>query len=206
MAPALGHDWGVPAAEDVWDELRRVSPMHAGMSYERLEALGGIQWPCYDEDHPGELFLYSRLWKDPIEGQAAPFHVVEWAPPVDRLTDDYPYRMTTGRHLDSYNTGVQSGGYSSPNRIGGTLDVSPEDAARLGLSDGAPVRVASRRGEIEAPVRIDEGLRPGLVFMALHYPEESDVNELTIEAWDPKSGTSEFKATAVRIEPLARAR
>lgn len=200
LATALGHNWGAPAAEEIWDECRRVSPMHAGMSYRRLEELGGLQWPCYDEDHPGELFLHSRLWKDPIEGRAAPFSAVDHAPPVDRLDDDYPLRLTTGRHLDAYNTGVQSSGYDSPLRSVGTLDVSPEDAKMLGVRTGDMVSVASRRGQIEVPARIDTSLRPGLVFMSLHYPDDADVNALTIEAWDPKSGTAEFKATAVRVE------
>jgi predicted molibdopterin-dependent oxidoreductase YjgC len=203
FADAMQRGWGYPSAEEVWDELRSLSPPHAGMSYRRLDELGGLQWPCPDEDHPGSLFLHDRLWSDDV-GVPAPFIPVEYVPPVDRLTDDYPLRMTTGRHLDGYNTGVQSGGFDSPIRIGATIDVAPEDAERLGLGEGEVVRVASRRGSIEAPVRLDPGLRPGLTFMAVHYPDEIDVNELTIEAWDPKSGTSEFKATAVRIEKLAR--
>ncbi len=80
--------------------------------------------------------------------------------------------------------------------------MSPEDATRLGLAEGEVVRVSSRRGTVEAPVRIDHGLRPGLVFMTLHFPDEVDTNLLTIEAADPKSGTAEFKATAVRIDRL----
>ena len=203
FAEAMGRGWGHPTAEEVWDELRSLSPPHAGMSYRRLEELGGLQWPCPDEEHPGSLFLHARLWSDEV-GVPAPFIPVEHVPPVDRLTNDYPLRMTTGRHLDGYNTGVQSGGFDSPIRTGATIDVAPEDADRLGLGEGEVVRVASRRGAIEAPVRLDPGLRPGLTFMAVHYPDEVDVNELTIEAWDPKSGTSEFKATAVRIEKLAR--
>ena len=86
----LGHDWGRPSAEEVWNELRRLSPMHAGMSYDRLEALGGIQWPCYDESHPGELFLHSRLWQEPLVGPRAQFSVVEFEPPVDALDENYP--------------------------------------------------------------------------------------------------------------------
>jgi formate dehydrogenase major subunit len=173
------------------------------MSYRRLEELGGIQWPCTDENDPGSQFLHARLWSDDV-GTPAPFIPVEYLPPADQLTDDYPLRMTTGRHLDGYNTGVQSGGFDSPMRIGPTIDMSPDDAERLAIEPNELVRVASRRGSIEAPVRIDPGLRPGLTFMAVHYPDEIDVNELTIEAWDPKSGTAEFKATAVRIEKLVR--
>jgi predicted molibdopterin-dependent oxidoreductase YjgC len=200
LAGRLGHDWDGLTAEAAWDELRSLSPMHGGMSYSRLEAHGGLQWPCPTEDHPGEQFLHGRLWRDPIDGPPAPFIPTEWVAPVDALSDEYPYRMTTGRHLDSYNTGVQSGGFSSPNRLGGTLDLGPHDAERLGVADGEVVAVSSRRGRIEVPARIDPDLRPGLVFMSVHFPDQADVNVLTIDAWDPKSGTSEFKATAVRIE------
>jgi formate dehydrogenase major subunit len=200
LAHGFGYpDWGHPSAEDAWDELRRLSPAHAGMSYRRLEELGGIQWPCPDEQHPGTRFLHARLWEDVVT-DPAPFVPVEWAPPVDRLSDEFPLRMTTGRHLDGYNTGVQSGRFSSPIRRGVTIDLAPDDAARLDIRAGEVVRITSRRGSIEAAARIDPGLRPGLTFMALHYPDEVDINELTIDAWDPKSGTAEFKATAVRVE------
>jgi formate dehydrogenase major subunit len=202
LARRLGHEWGHPSAEDVWNEVRSLSPVHAGMSYARLEALGGLQWPCYDETHPGELFLHSRLWADPVVGPRAPFSVVEHDPPVDRLDDEFPIRLTTGRRLDSYNTGVQSGGYRSPLRRGEALELSPEDLAAYELAEGEVVRVRSRRGEVEVAVRVDEGLRPGLAFMTLHFQDEVATNLLTIDATDPKSGTAEFKATAICIEKL----
>jgi formate dehydrogenase major subunit len=198
----MGHDWGAADAEAVWDEVRRLSPVHAGMSYARLDAEGGLQWPCYDESHPGELFLHARLWEDPVPGNPVPFVPVEHDPPVDRLDDDFPIRLTTGRRLDSYNTGVQTAGYTSPLRRGESLDISPEDATALGLTDGERVRVVSRRGAVEAPVRIDPGLRPGLTFMTLHFQDDVATNLLTIDATDPKSGTAEFKATAIRIDKL----
>ena len=202
LARRMGSDWGEASAEKTWDELRTLSPVHKGMTYERLEALGGIQWPCWDEAHPGELFLHSRLWEDPVPGLRAPFVAVDHDPPVDKLTDDFPIRLTTGRRLDSYNTGVQSGGYTSPLRRGESLDISPEDAERLSLADGERVRVTSRRGALETPIRIDPSLRPGLTFMTLHFQDDVPTNVLTIDATDPKSGTAEFKATAIRIEKL----
>ena len=124
------------------------------MSYERLEQLDGLQWPCPTEDHPGSLFLHGRLWQDPIGGPPAPFVPTPFAPPVDTLSDEFPMRLTTGRRLDSFNTGVQTGGYTSPLRRGESLDLHPDDAARL-------------------------------------------------DAVDPKSGTAEFKAAAIRVEKLA---
>ena len=202
LARRLGHDWPAPTAESVWDELRSLSPIHRGMSYARLEELGGIPWPCPDESHPGTLFLHGRLWEDPREGPPAPFFPVEYEPPVDELTDEYPIRLTTGRCLDSFNTGVQTGRYTAPIRRGGCVELSPEDAASMDVVEGDRVRVTSRRGAVDGPVRIDPGLRPGLAFMTLHFPDDVDTNLLTIDAWDPKSGTAEFKASAVRIEKL----
>jgi len=202
LARRLGADWGEPSAEGVWDEVRRLSPVHAGMSYARLEANDGLQWPCYDESHPGEMFLHSRLWEDPMPGHRVPFVAVDHDPPVDRLDADFPIRLTTGRRLDAYNTGVQSGGYRSPLTRSESLDISPEDAERLGIADGEPVRVVSRRGAVVTPVRVDVSLRPGLTFMTFHYPDDVATNLLTIDATDPRSGTAEYKAAAIRIEKL----
>jgi predicted molibdopterin-dependent oxidoreductase YjgC len=199
----LGVELGSPEAEDVWDELRTLSPMHAGMSYARLDALGGIQWPCWDDEHPGETFLHGRLWSDEV-GEPAPFTVVEHSPPVDELDVDFPLRLTTGRRLESFNTGVQTGNFSSPLHVGGdALRVSPEDGARYGLRDGGRALITSRRGAVEAPVAFDRNLRPGLAFMNLHFPDLVETNVLTIDATDPKSGTAEFKATAIRVEAVA---
>jgi predicted molibdopterin-dependent oxidoreductase YjgC len=197
-----GDGGGPPSAEAVWNEIRRLSPWHGGMSYARLEALGGLQWPCPTDDHPGSPLLHDRLWRNPIDGPPAPFVPVEFEPPVDALSPDFPMRLTTGRRLDSFNTGVQSGGYASPLRFGETIDLAPEDGARLGVAEGERVRIVSRRGSVDAPVRFDRGLRPGLAFMTMHFPDEVDTNLLTIDAADPKSGTAEFKASAVRIERL----
>ena len=202
IARRLGCDWGTPTAEQVWDECRSLSPMHAGMSYRRIDELGGIQWPCYDETHPGTEFLHARLWKDPVEGPRAPFHAVENDPPVDKLTDEFPIRLTTGRRLDSFNTGVQTGGYTSPLRTREALLISPSDGERLGVLDGERVLASSRRGSVEVPIHFDATLRPGLAFMTLHFPDQVATNVLTIDATDPKSGTAEFKASAIRIEKL----
>jgi formate dehydrogenase major subunit len=129
--------------------------------------------------------------------------VVEHSPPVDATDDDFPLRLTTGRRLESYNTGVQSSGYASPLHRGGeAILLAPADGARYGVVDGGRARVVSRRGSVEAPVRFDDTLRPGLAFMNLHFPDEVATNVLTIDATDPKSGTAEFKATAIRVEAV----
>jgi predicted molibdopterin-dependent oxidoreductase YjgC len=204
LAKRLGYDWGDPTPRDAWDELRSLSPMHQGMTWERLDQMGGAQWPCWDVDHPGTQYLHSRLWsEDPdVRLQPAPFSVVDDDPPVDELTEQYPIRLTTGRRLDSYNTGVQTAGYTSPLRRPESIELAQEDAEALGLVEGEQALVSSRRGEVVAPVHVSSALRPGLAFMTMHFPDEVETNRLTIEATDPKSGTAEFKATAIRVEKL----
>jgi len=98
--------------------------------------------------------------------------------------------------------GADWGQYTTPLRRPETLNLSPEDASRLGFAEGETVRVSSRRGSIEAPVHVDEILRAGLAFMTLHFPEQVETNILTLDTWDPKSGTAEFKATAIRVDKL----
>ena len=100
---------------------------------------------------------------------------------------------------------MQTGAYASPLRRQEAVDISPEDAAQYGLQEYEQVRISSRRGSVVAPVRFDPGLRPGLAFMTMHAPDEVNTNELTIEAIDPKSGVSEFKATAIRIDKMVGA-
>jgi formate dehydrogenase major subunit len=204
LARCLGRDLGDPTSEALWDELRALSPMHGGMSYARLEAGGGIQWPCPDESHPGSTFLHGRLWEESPErlGRRAPFSPVEHDPPVEGLCEEFPLRLTTGRRLDDYNTGVQTSGYASPLRPRETIDLSPATGLRYGVRDGEVVRVWSRRGAVTVPVRIDARLPGNLAFMTLHTPDEVDTNILTVDAHDPKSGTAEFKAAAIRIEKL----
>jgi predicted molibdopterin-dependent oxidoreductase YjgC len=203
LARRLGYDWGDLTPKEAWDELRSLSPMHRGMTWERLDKMGGAQWPCWDEDHPGTQYLHARLWEDdPVGLQAAPFSVVPYEPPVDELTTEYPIRLTTGRRLDSFNTGVQTAGYSSPLRRPEAIELSQDDADDLGVTEGERVLVSSRRGDVEAPVYVSTALRKGLAFMTLHFPGEVETNRLTIDATDPKSGTAEFKATAIRIDKL----
>lgn len=204
LASRLGHEWKYADAEAVWNELRSVSPDHYGMTYERLAREQGIQWPCPDTDKLEPPYLHGRLWDpDPANrGRLAPFGIVQHDPPVDLTDERFPIRLTTGRRLDSYNTGVQSGGYASPLRRGEYIELCPEDAERYGVVVGEEVQVSSRRGSVVAPVWIDLALRPGLAFMTMHFPDEVDTNQLTIEANCPIAGTAEFKASAIRIEKL----
>ena len=206
LARTMGTDLGRPTAEELWDELRSLSPTHAGMSWDRLESEGGLQWPCPSLDHPGSPFLHGWLWEPDLDGHdPAPFSVVEHAGPKEELTERFPLRLTTGRTLDSYNTGVQSGGFASPIRVGHALDVNPVDAQRLGVDDGEVVAVSSPRGSVEMAIRLQPDLPEGLTFTTFHFPDLVDGNVLTNDAWDPRSGTSEFKAASIRIDRIPAA-
>ena len=204
LARRLGHDLGSPRAEDVWNELRSLSPMHAGMSYARLEELGGIQWPCPDEERSRRALPPRPALGRTSSRNARRSRPVEHDPPVDVLDADFPLRLTTGRRLESFNTGVQIGrlAVAAPRRRRRRSSSRPRTASATASPTAARVRVVSRRGAVEAPARYDTTLRPGLAFMNLHFPDEVATNVLTIDATDPKSGTAEFKATAIRLEPV----
>ena len=202
LARRLGRDWGRPEAETIWNELRGLSPMHAGMSYARLEKPAGcsgrattrsIRASCSCTAACGSGRCTVRGWPSSRSSttrrstsSTTSFRCA--SPPVAGSTTTTP--------------ACRRSAYASPLRRGETLDVSPEDAARFGLREGEIVRVRSRRGQLEVPVRTDDGLRPGLTFMTLHFQDDVATNLLTIDATDPKSGTAEFKATAIRIERL----
>lgn len=202
LARHLGAPWEHRSARETWDELRKVSPMHAGMSYRRLEDLGGIQWPCPSEDHPGTPFLHARLWDDPVTGRRAPFVGFEYEPPVEVADEEYPLLLTTGRRLADYNTGVQSIYTPAPRGHREVLEMAEEDMRRMGLADGDVVRVSSRRGCVEVEASASERMLPGMVFLSLNHSDEVPTNVLTLDATDPRAGTAEFKAAAVRLERL----
>lgn len=203
LAERMGTALGPRNPQDVWDELRSLSPLHAGMTWDRLESEGGLQWPCPDEDHPGSPFLHGWLWAHDLDGrEPAPFSVVAHAGPLEELSAAFPLRLTTGRTLDSYNTGVQSGGYDAPIRSGPALEMHPLDAADVGVADGDLARVTSPRGTVDMVVRHQPDLPRGLTFTTFHFPDLVDINLLTNDAWDPKSGTAEFKAAAIRVEAI----
>ena len=199
IANRMGAHWRYTSVEQVWDELRTLSPNHAGMSYRRLAEHNGLQWPCYDENHPGEPVMHWRLWQDPLLGPRVPFIPTEYDPPVDQVDEDYPFMLTTGRRLEFFNTGVQTALYDSARPQEEILEMNPDDAAEQGITEGMLVRVSSRRGSVVLRARTDTNLYRGLVFMTLHFPDQVMTNFLTIHATDPKSGTAEFKAAAVAV-------
>lgn len=197
LATCLGYPSTYSHPSQIWDELARNTPILAGISYDRIE-LQGIQWPCPTQDHPGTQYLHQETFVSE-KGYLQSVPHVPLAEPPD---DEYPLVLTTGRRRSTYHTGTQtrrSAGFDAlaPHEW---AEISPEDAAEMGIANGEEVEVVSRRGRVRVHAKITDRSPAGLVFMSFHYPDSSLTNLLTTDAYDPITETPEFKACAVRIE------
>ena len=188
-----------PDAGAVYDELAGLTEKFAGISHERLDAEGGVQWPCPTAEHPGTVYLHGD---GPLKGRA-PFQAIAYRPSAELPDQEFPLLLSTGRTLYHYNAGTQT------TRAKGAMAKQPEnfiemhryDARMLGVADGDAVRVSSRRGELQANVWVSPRMRPGCVWMPLHFAD-SKTNNLTNDAGDSVTGTGEYKVCAVRVEAL----
>ncbi|MEW2181259.1 molybdopterin oxidoreductase family protein [Streptomyces sp. NPDC005406] len=205
LAGLLGHGKGFPAdPEEVFDELRRASAGgpadYAGITYERIAAEDGVFWPCPDTEHAGtpRLFL-DRFSTD--DGRAR-FVPVTHRPSAEETDAEYPVVLTTGRVVAQYQSGAQTRRVAELNAAapGPFVELHPRLAERIGVAEGAPVAVTSRRGRAVAPARITVAIREDTVFMPFHWAGEGRANTLTNPALDPVSKMPEFKVCAVRVE------
>ncbi len=196
IASRMGYPMSYAQPEEIFEEIRKVTPSYAGITYKRLEA-GGIQWPCPTEDHPGTVFLH----KDKFARGLGLFAAIDHKDPAEMPDTEYPLYLTTGRLLFQYHTGTMS------RKAVGLTEKAPEcqveisdlDAAAYGIAPGDVVRVKSRRGEITAKAQVSPKAVPGTVFVPFHYAEAA-ANRLTIGALDPISRIPEYKVCAVQIE------
>lgn len=205
LSTRLGYPMHYENSREVWDELRSLAgEMYGGMSYDRLDREGALHYPCPSEVHPGTLILHTRFHEEELSGPRSSFVPVEYTPSRERPNEEYPFTLTTGRRYESYNTHTQTRYYAGGVKLKQTeetLDIHPEDAIRLGIQDGDPVEVRSRRGAVRVKSKITAQVAPGLVFMSFHW-SEVPTNVLTLNEYDPVSGTAEFKACAVKVTPL----
>jgi predicted molibdopterin-dependent oxidoreductase YjgC len=192
-------DYATPI--EIFEEIRRVTPSYAGITHDRLDREGGLQWPCPHPDHPGTLYLH----KDRFTRGKGQFFAIEHRDPPELPDEEYPLILSTGRVLYQYHTGTMS------RRAPGLVEKAPEcrveisagDANTYGVTDGEYVRVRSRRGEIRARVLVTTKAIPGTIFIPFHYYEAA-VNKLTIAALDPVAKIPEYKVCAVRLEKLSQ--
>jgi formate dehydrogenase major subunit len=198
LAKRLGHDWASQSAQEIWDnEVSHLAPQLVGVKYNRIEN-DGLQWPVPDCGHPGTCTLHKDGCFTCGQGRFTP---VEWTPPAEVPDADYPMVLSTGRRLYQYHTRTQTGRSEGLNdRLGEeTADISLEDAAALGIADGQPVKVSSRRGQVVVKAKVTHRVPKGVVWMAFHF-REGNANWLTNPVFDPISQTAEYKACAVRLE------
>ena len=186
------------APSDVFNEMGRLWPALAGITYRRLEE-NGIQWPCPTEDHPGTPFLFE----DAFPRGKARFTAVEWHAPDEMPDEEYPLVLTTGRVLAQYHTGSMTRRSKVLEGIAphAFVELNPDDAGNLDINDGETVRAASRRGSISLAVRVTDRVAPGIVFIPFHY-REAAANLLTNDALDPVCKIPEAKVCAVRLEKV----
>jgi formate dehydrogenase major subunit len=199
----LSNRLGLPTTfagpEAVMREIAAVTPSWAGVTYPRLEG-AGLQYPVPTPDHPGTAFLFEDRFPT-VDGRAL-FVPVEYTNPVELPDAQFPFVMNTGRQLYHWHTGTMT------RRATGldareptpTVEVHPDDAAELGVTDGDLVRITSRRNSMVTAVRVSERVAPGQVFVPFHY-REAAANLLTNPVLDPYAKMAELKCCAVRVEP-----
>ncbi len=182
----------------IMEEIASFTPIYGGIIYSRL-GKEGLQWPCPHLSHPGTPYLH----KDKFTRGKGKFHPVHYELPAEFPDKEYPFILTTGRVLFHFHTGTMSRKVKGLNQIypEGLVEINPEDANSLNLSQGEMVNVISRRGKVKTKVKISDKSTPGVIFMTFHFAE-SAVNLLTNDALDPVAKIPEYKVAAVKIEKI----
>ncbi len=197
LAKKLGYEMNYNSIEDVFNEAKKLWPALAGITYSRISKKG-LQWPCPTRDHPGTPYLFKGGFP---RGKAS-FTVVKYRPSEEIPDNEYPYILTTGRQLFQYHTGSMTRKVEAINKVSPSayVEISPEDANKIGIRDGDFVIVSSRRGSIKIKATISERPLNGTVFIPFHF-REAAANVLTNNRLDPISKIPELKVCAVKIEP-----
>jgi formate dehydrogenase alpha subunit len=198
LSQRLGYAMTYQSPEEIFEEIRRLVPIYAGISYRRLEEQYGLQWPCPTEDHPGTKFLH----KEKFTRGRSQLIGIEHFPAAELPDSQYPFLLTTGRTFMQYNCGTMTrrtkAGRAEPENF---VQLSAQDAQKLGIKSGDRVRVRTRRGDLIVKAQIAE-IAEGVVWMPFHYAE-SPTNLLTNDAVDPICGITELKVCAAAVERVA---
>jgi formate dehydrogenase alpha subunit len=195
VSTRLGYPMAYDSPEAVMDEITEVTPSYCGIRYDRL-AIDGIHWPCTGTDHPGTPCLHM----DQFTCGLGVFHAIDYVPPAELPDEEYPLYLTTGRVLYQYHTGTMTMKSDGLNILAPEcfVEISAADASSKNIGQGERIRVASRRGEIEAVARISERVEKGTIFIPFHYANAA-ANKLTNAALDPIAKIPEYKVCAVQI-------
>ncbi len=188
--------WNYTSPSQIMDEIARLTPSYGGMSYERLER-EWLRWPCRSLDDPGTEFLHQGQF---TRGRGL-FTPVDYREPAEKIDEQYPFILTTGRIVFHYHTGTMTRRSPSLEREvhAGFVELNPDDAQQRGIRDGEMVTVASRRGKIEIKAQVTPTVSRGVVFIPFHFAE-SAANVLTTRALDPVAKIPEYKVCAVSVD------
>jgi formate dehydrogenase alpha subunit len=191
-----GAQFSYTSPREIMEEIAALTSSYAGISYERLDNGEVLAWPCPSEEHPGTRFLH----KDAFTRGKGRFFAIDYREPAELPDKEYPFILTTGRLMFQYHTGTMTRRIPALERElpTGFVEINPEDARRLAISQGERVKVKSRRGEIEIKAFITERTLPGVVFIPFHFAECA-ANELTSGNLDPEAKIPEFKVCAVKV-------
>ncbi|MFZ6019197.1 MAG: molybdopterin oxidoreductase family protein, partial [Chloroflexota bacterium] len=190
--------WDYRHPSEILEEMARYVPDYAGIRYDRIEKVG-LQTPVPTLDHPGTPYLYSERFP---RGKAK-FHPLEYSPNAEMPDEEYPLVLSTGRVLEHWHGGTLTRHSWMDDLFPEALmDIHPADAARLGVRDGSPVRVTSRRGSIVLKAKVTTKTNIGVVFIPFHF-REAAANLLTTDAVDPQAKIPEYKAAVVRVTPAS---
>ena len=195
LSNALGYMMRYGHPSEIMDEIARLTPTFSGVSYERLDQLGSIQWPCNDKAPEGTPVMHMAGF---VRGKGQ-FMVTEYVPTDERTTERFPLLLTTGRVLSQYNVGAQT--RRTDNVVWcdeDVLDIHPWDAENRGIADGDRVLLSSREGETSLRARISDRMKPGVVYTTFHFPG-TGVNVVTTEFSDWATDCPEYKVTAVQV-------
>ncbi len=192
---ASGFDFATP--QDIMVEIAKLTPAYGGVSYERLEQLGFLHWPCPAPDHAGTPFLHKGKFSRGL----GHFHAIEFKEPAELTDQEFPFTLTTGRLMFHFHTGTMTRRSEKLHQEvpEAYVEIHPDDAAKIKLNGGKRVRVISRRGQIEIGVRVTKRIKPGIIFIPFHFAEAA-ANALTNAAIDPVAKIPEYKVCAVKVE------
>jgi formate dehydrogenase major subunit len=206
LGAAMGYEKQFPyqSAEDIFNEIAKVTPSYGGMTYARLEKPEALHWPCPTAEHPGTPILHKEKFSHP-DGLGI-FTPIEWKPQAEVPDAEYPFLLTTGRCIWHWHTGSMTRRSVDLEREEptGWVEINPEDAKALGIADKEMLKVSSRRGDIKIGARVTKTIKKGVVFIPFHFIECA-ANILTINALDPVAKIPEFKACACKIEKIKEA-
>lgn len=198
IATRMGYPMSYGHASEIWDEMASLSPIFAGMNYERLDA-SGLQWPCPSLDHPGTPVMHIGRFN--TENGLGKFVPLEHVPSNELVSEEFPLILTTVRQRQHYNNGSMTR-RSKPIQTRWPEElvwISPMDAEALGIKNFDPIKITSRRGSVTAKAKVTDGCQRGIVSMTFHFAEANG-NVLTNNAGDPITKTPEYKSCAVRID------